>query len=162
MSASCSRHAPGRPASTCSTPAWAVACAVASSVLGGAPGVGKTTLALQMATAVARAGSLVSYLCYEHSEQELLTRLLLMEAGLGTRTKRRVPGPPIGRLETPQHRPAAGVAVAAVRGYGDRLRLVRGAGVGERPSDLHVLPDGERRCSSSTTCRRSPAGSRER
>ncbi len=51
-------------------------------LLGGAPGLGKTTFALQVARNVAAAGRTVLYLCYEHREQDLLERLLGMELGL--------------------------------------------------------------------------------
>jgi replicative DNA helicase len=114
-------------------------------LVGGAPGVGKTTLALQMATAVARAGGLATYLCYEHSEEELLTRLLLMEAGLAHPYEAPLPR----RIDSSTESDAAtdprlAAAVAAVRGYGERLRLVRGSGVGDAPIDLHAVQDAER------------------
>jgi replicative DNA helicase len=51
-------------------------------LLGGAPGLGKTTFALQVARNVAAAGQHVLYVCYEHREQDLLERLLGMELGL--------------------------------------------------------------------------------
>ncbi len=109
-------------------------------LVGGAPAVGKTTLALQMATAVARAGGLATYLCYEHSEDELLTRLLLMEAGLAHPYDAPLPrraDPSTGDGGTTDARLAT--AVAAVRGYGERLRLVRGSGAGDAPVDLHAV-----------------------
>ncbi|MBW3621279.1 MAG: AAA family ATPase [Actinobacteria bacterium] len=48
-------------------------------VLGGAPGVGKTIMALQWARNLARDGRPVIYACYEHEEAELLLRLLALE-----------------------------------------------------------------------------------
>jgi replicative DNA helicase len=50
-------------------------------LLGGAPGAGKTTLALQAARNVAEAGAAtVLYLCYEHDEEFLATRLVSLES----------------------------------------------------------------------------------
>lgn len=50
-------------------------------VLGGKPGVGKTVASLQWARSMARRGVVAVYLCYEHDEVTLLTRLLLCELG---------------------------------------------------------------------------------
>jgi replicative DNA helicase len=47
----------------------------------GVPGVGKTVATLQWARHMARRGDNVIYVCYEHDEQALLTRLLLVEIG---------------------------------------------------------------------------------
>src|SRR5437868_4672050 len=89
-------------------------------LLGGAPGVGKTTLALQMAAAVAGAGGRALYLCYEHGDDEMLTRLLLMEAGLANPydaplPRRARPGD-AGILGSD---PRVASATAALTGYGD-------------------------------------------
>jgi replicative DNA helicase len=49
-------------------------------LLGGAQGVGKTTLCLQMARNIAAAGEAnVLYACYEHPEEYVLNRLLVQE-----------------------------------------------------------------------------------
>ena len=106
MSASCSRHAPGRTSSTCWTPASAVGSAAASSrVSGGAHRRRQDDVGAPIARNIASAGSRVSYVCYEHTGQELLTRLLLMEAcGSGSRTSCPSPGPPVGRT---RHRPGS-------------------------------------------------------
>ena len=129
-------------------------------VLGGAPGVGKTTLALQIARNIASAGSRVSYVCYEHTGQELLTRLLLMEAGLGYPDELPVTRPTRGAHSAPAWaRPAARVR--------DRRcgRLRRPAAPGARRQLAGRRPGpGHRRgrapaVLSSTTCRRCPAGS---
>ena len=45
-------------------------------LLGGKPGVGKTIASLQWARAMAQRGVVAVYLCYEHDEVTLLTRLL--------------------------------------------------------------------------------------
>jgi replicative DNA helicase len=52
-------------------------------LLGGAQGVGKSTWALQVARHVAAAGyGRALYVCYEHSEEFLLERLIAMESAL--------------------------------------------------------------------------------
>jgi replicative DNA helicase len=50
-------------------------------LLGGKPGVGKTIACLQWARAMAQRGVVAVYLCYEHDEVTLLTRLLACELG---------------------------------------------------------------------------------
>src|ERR671911_176486 len=50
-------------------------------LLGGKPGVGKTVVSLQWARAMAQRGIVAVYLCYEHDEVTLLTRLLSCEFG---------------------------------------------------------------------------------
>lgn len=49
-------------------------------LVGGPPGVGKTVATLQWARHVARSGHDVVYACYEHEPQELLLRLLSIDA----------------------------------------------------------------------------------
>src|SRR5215211_2522638 len=50
-------------------------------LLGGAQGVGKTTLCLQMARNIASSGSAnVLYACYEHPDEYILNRLLVQES----------------------------------------------------------------------------------
>lgn len=51
-------------------------------LLGGPQGLGKTTMALQMARNVAASGRDVVYFSFEHDEVTLLTRLVALEAGL--------------------------------------------------------------------------------
>ena len=49
-------------------------------LLGGAQGVGKTTLCLQLARNIAARGDAnVLYACYEHPEEYVLNRLLVQE-----------------------------------------------------------------------------------
>ncbi len=112
-------------------------------LIGGAPGLGKTTLALQMARNIARAGSEVLYVCYEHSEEELLTRLLLMESGLAHpyepalgRRKGELPASVDAELQLE-------AAAAAVRGFGEQIRLVRASGSGAGPLDVDALAASE-------------------
>ena len=50
-------------------------------LVGGAPGVGKTIVALQWARNIALAGCTVIYACYEHEETAMLGRLLALELG---------------------------------------------------------------------------------
>lgn len=49
-------------------------------LIGGAQGVGKTTMTLQMARNLAANGAHVLYVCYEHDERFLVNRLLSMES----------------------------------------------------------------------------------
>jgi len=52
-------------------------------LLAGNPGVGKTTLALQMARNLAQSGRAAAiYLCFEHETSDLLARLIAMEGSL--------------------------------------------------------------------------------
>ena len=50
-------------------------------LVGGAPGVGKTVAALQWARNMAMDGVPVVFVCYEHDERAMFTRLLLQEVG---------------------------------------------------------------------------------
>ena len=51
-------------------------------VVGGRPGVGKTITALQWARAAALAKIGVIYVCYEHDQLDLLSRMLCLEIGM--------------------------------------------------------------------------------
>ena len=76
---------------------------------------------------MARGGGRVTYVCYEHTEEELLVRLLLMEAGLESPDK-----PPSARPTRRAHAaraeldPRMARAMDTLAKYGERLRLVRG------------------------------------
>jgi len=50
-------------------------------LIGGVPGVGKTVLTLQWARNSALSGSNTAYVCYEHDEEALASRLLAVEVG---------------------------------------------------------------------------------
>lgn len=52
-------------------------------LVSGMPGVGKTVATLQWARNMAKHEDNVIYVCYEHDEEGLLTRLLLIETGYG-------------------------------------------------------------------------------
>ena len=51
-------------------------------VVAGRPGIGKTVTALQWARAVASSDLGVVYVCYEHDQFDLLSRLLCLEIGV--------------------------------------------------------------------------------
>lgn len=119
-------------------------------LLGGPQGLGKTTLALQMARNVVAAGGSATYMCFEHGERELLERLIALEAALLGG------GDPIGltrvraAMKETQARPGgleellAGVgrgseAVAAVASYATRLRLVRGTSQVDVPALARMI-----------------------
>lgn len=58
-------------------------------LLAGAPGVGKTTLALQMAATVAARGTPVIYVSYENSAENLILKLISSKAGVNTQMMER-------------------------------------------------------------------------
>jgi replicative DNA helicase len=87
-------------------------------LLGGAQGVGKSTWALQVARHVAAGGhGRALYVCYEHSEEFLLERLIAMESALAGE------GEPIsvGDLRNLLAASAEAGADASQRGFGDLL-----------------------------------------
>ena len=107
-------------------------------VLGGAPAVGKTVVALQWARNMALNGASVVYVCYEHDEADLLARLLMLEIGQAEGNNGQNIEP--NRLRTAILSAANGhsnlrdvledgevIAAAHDRlgGYADRLHLVR-------------------------------------
>lgn len=107
-------------------------------LLGGPPGVGKTIAALQMARDVAVGGKQAIFICYEHEEVVLATRLLAMEtadAGGSTQTANRISAlllegaqGQLGLVETLAADPVVAEGLARMRGYADRLTLVRASG----------------------------------
>lgn len=112
-------------------------------LIGGSPGVGKTTLTLQMARNLASSGARVLYVCYEHDERFLLTKLMAMESWVlagdeieqGIRLRDM-----LARLEGAGNRDGSGLeaivagiptlALASQRisSFADRLLLLRGSG----------------------------------
>lgn len=105
-------------------------------LLGGPQGLGKTVLALQIARNIVAAGGRATYVSFEHDVEQLLERLLAMEAGLALGHDaatlddvRRALGTK-GRSKSLVERlgDGGGAAVDALHGYGDRLRLVRASG----------------------------------
>ena len=107
-------------------------------LLGGPQGLGKTTLALQIARNAAVAGQTALYITFEHDAATMLERLVALEAGesLG------VEGLPLRRVReameagsgagTLQDRlrdaPGGAQAVESLRQYADRLHLHRALG----------------------------------
>ena len=57
-------------------------------IIGARPNIGKTTLALQMATTVAESGVTVAFFSIEMTTQQLLQRLVCIEAGIDVRRLR--------------------------------------------------------------------------
>jgi replicative DNA helicase len=117
-------------------------------LLGGQPAVGKTIVTLQWAREMALNDNVVIYVCYEHDEAELLSRLLSLELGEISHPDN---APAVDKLrmalrETASgHRglqdildsePLARAAFDRVAGYSDRLVLARGSG---RYTDLAAL-----------------------
>lgn len=118
-------------------------------LLAGPPAVGKTIAALQMARTVARDGGRAIYVCYEHEEIALATRLLALEAATddgasgpasriaqmllsGARTRR-------GLVETLAEDPVIAEALARLRAYADRLVLVRASGTHTGLAEIEAL-----------------------
>jgi replicative DNA helicase len=105
-------------------------------VVGGVPGVGKTAMTLQWARNMAAAGDTVIYACYEHDQEDLLGRLLMLEVGelvdgsfsssLSTRDAIRAVSGGNRRLSDEV---AGNLLLRAARSrvgdYGERLHLVR-------------------------------------
>ena len=142
-------------------------------LLGGKPGVGKTIASLQWARSMAQRGVVAVYLCFEHDEVTLLTRLLSCELGemlaaaspgesglrhyeLQARI-RDVAAGAITLREALDSDPLLDEAQRRVAAYADRLVLVTGSGA---HTDVAAIGDITRasrasrsRCSS-TTCRR--------
>ncbi len=112
-------------------------------LIGGVQGVGKTTVALQMARNIAASGAATCiYICFEHDEVNLIQRLLSQESidpagepfqvGLRVRdiqarvleARRRLG---VGMLESLKGDPRGEQALARFAGYADRLLLMRGS-----------------------------------
>lgn len=105
-------------------------------LLAGVPGLGKTVFALQAARNVAVAGGHAVYVCYEHGEQQLLERLIAMEAGLladydgvSLNEVRAALQAGAGATDLMERHPSEiwRAAIDAVASYGDRLQLVCGS-----------------------------------
>ncbi|MHB1159195.1 MAG: DnaB-like helicase C-terminal domain-containing protein [Chloroflexota bacterium] len=113
-------------------------------LLGGGQGVGKTTMAFQMARNVAASGEASClYVCYEHDEEALAQRVIAMEsvdpcarelrAGVTVRdlTQRILAAHRRGNValfDLLEADPRTGVALQRLRRYGDRLHLLKGSG----------------------------------
>ena len=107
-------------------------------LLGGPPGVGKTIAALQMARHVAVSGGTALFICYEHEESVLATRLLALESaelGGSEQSAARISALMLqgaqgkhGLADTLATDPVVGDALERLRDYADRLTLVRASG----------------------------------
>jgi replicative DNA helicase len=111
-------------------------------LLGGGQGVGKTTMAFQMARNVAASGEATClYLCFEHDEENLAQRLIAMESvdpesqefrlGVTVRdlTQRIMAAHRRGDValyDLLEADPKSAAALERVRRYGDRLHLLKG------------------------------------
>ena len=120
-------------------------------LVGGLPGVGKTIATLQWARAVARNGDHAIFVCYEHDESVLLTRLLTAEIGelaapedvtrldgLRQALQRYTYGAP-DEDEVLESSLLFRTARDRVAEYADRLWLVRGSGAHTSLDDLERL-----------------------
>jgi replicative DNA helicase len=105
-------------------------------LVGGRPGVGKTIAALQWARMLALQGCTPLYVCYEHSAQVLLGRLLALEVGSIARADEVTAIDALrslafdvaggaGRVDQFVADPLGEEAVGRLRSYGDRLKLVQ-------------------------------------
>jgi replicative DNA helicase len=108
-------------------------------LLGGAPGLGKTTFALQVARNLVTSDHSVVYFSFEHDNQSLLERLIVLEAaeiaGVGAvrlpQVRRAFNGQQssdrmmAGRLDGTEGGPEA---VQALQGYAELLHLHRSSG----------------------------------
>ncbi len=108
-------------------------------VVAGAQGLGKTALTLQMARNIAAGGGHAIYSCFEHDEEALLERLLVMEAGIAAgfdaptmaQLRRRLSSGSVGGRDLDEalsDLPGGSHAVRCLSSYGDRLRLQRARG----------------------------------
>lgn len=108
-------------------------------LLGGAPGSGKTITALQWARNIAITGRRCMYACYEHDDRELLLRLLALEAAAlaepedsakadVTRALRRIASGERELSALIDAEPLLATAYERVRSYGDNLWFLRASG----------------------------------
>jgi len=121
-------------------------------VLGGVPGVGKTTMALQWARNIALGGRRVVYACYDHDEVSLLARLLQIEIGEmtggspGSSLQARAAVRAVSRGERTLRDAAESShlvdsAHERVQAYGERLLLLAASHVGTGLPELSAAAD---------------------
>jgi len=127
-------------------------------LVGGHPGVGKTIATLQWAAYMAAQGASVIYACYEHEEEQLLTRVLLQEIGALARP---ADSPRLPAIRTAVREWAEGSrsfaellaegllvagAVERISGFAERLALFRAngreTGLKELEELVERMPDG--------------------
>lgn len=125
-------------------------------LVGGAPGAGKTITTLQWARNLAQNGHRVVFACYEHDEATLLGRLLHLELGglptsdrLSERgrsaraTLTRLDAGEISLGEAMIEAPILREPQARLRDYADRLWLVRASGASTTLEELGKLVDAD-------------------
>lgn len=121
-------------------------------LLGGAPGAGKTITALQWARNIARSGRHCMYACYEHDERELLLRLLTLEASAsdgGGIPGASSNGHPLRRVRLGEQefravvdsQPAVAKACEELAEYGENLSFVRASGTYHGVEELAAILD---------------------
>lgn len=123
-------------------------------LVGGAPGAGKTITTLQWARNLARDGHRAVFACYEHDEATLLGRLLRLELGdmppgdrLSERgraaraTLTRLDAGDISLREAIVEAPILAEPESRLRHYADRLWLVRASGATTTLEELEELVD---------------------
>ncbi len=122
----------------------------ALTIVGGAPGVGKTVMALQWARQMALDGQDVIYVCYEHEEVELLVRLLTMELqGLPSEVAEAVRDAVVtsaasagaGLQEILSSAKAGDEVLERLGAYGSRLHLVRASGAHTGVPEIEAFID---------------------
>jgi replicative DNA helicase len=131
-------------------------------LLGGAPGVGKTTLCLQIARNIAASGAAsVLYACYEHQAEYLLDRLLVQETVDPTRLADQSAlnlnelheliswansrFPTVSVVETMANHPTTRQAVESFLAYAGRFHIVEDAPRRNRMNVLTSLIEAHRR-----------------
>lgn len=118
-------------------------------MIGGPPGVGKTIAALQMARTIASSGRPVLFVCYEHEESILTTRLLAMEMaelGVSEQSAARLSNLLLkgaqahkGLNDALADEPVVSDALHRMEAYGDALTLVRASGAHTTTQDIDQL-----------------------
>lgn len=119
-------------------------------LIGGAPGAGKTITALQWARNMARSGHPCLYACYEHDERELLLRLLTLEASSLTTVQERGTseiGSVLRRVASGEHELRTAIdsegavarAYEELRRYGEHLSFVRASGTYHGVDELDAI-----------------------
>ena len=125
-------------------------------LVGGAPGAGKTITTLQWARNLARNGHRVVFACYEHDEATLLGRLIRLELGdLPTKdrlgeggraarsTLNKLDAGDINLGEAIEEAPILVEPESQLRSYAERLWLVRASGAETTLEELGALVDEE-------------------
>jgi replicative DNA helicase len=129
-------------------------------LLGGGQGVGKTTMAFQMARNVAASGDASClYVCYEHDEENLTQRLIAMESvdplageprvGVTVRdlTQRILAAHRRGQIalfDLLEADPRTALALQRLRRYGDRVHLLKGSAVRTTLAAIAALVEAHR------------------